>query len=118
MALPPQCEVVEGYLVFRELAHPDVLANHEALFEHTCFIACTNAMRPLGAQQIEVHPFPELDPGEYGYWGGGRFDATDIERFVAEGYVLAEIRLPAQPMGMAIPPGALTERPSEHHPGS
>jgi hypothetical protein len=110
MALPPQCEVVEGFLVFRELAHPDVLGDTEALFEHTCFIACTNALRPLGYQEVDVHPFPELGPDEYGFWGGARFDARDVEGFRAAGYVLAEIRLPAQPMGLPVPSGSI-ERP-------
>jgi hypothetical protein len=110
VALPPQCEVVDGFLVFWELAHPDVLGNDEALYEHTCFVACTNALRPLGRQQVEIHPFPELGADQYGFWGGARFDATDIEGFKAAGYVLAEIRLPAQPMGMPAPPGA-GERP-------
>ena len=112
MAFPPQVEVTDGYLVFRELAHPDVLADADKLFEHVCFIACTNAFRPLGAQEIDTHELPNLEPGEYRYWGGARFDADDVDRFRGDGYVLAEIRLPAQPMGAPIPPGALQERPS------
>ena len=102
--------MTDGFLVFWELAHPSVLADDQGLFDHTCFIACTNLLRPLGHHEVRIHPFPDLAEGEIGRWGGAAFDAAEVEGFKEAGYVLAEIRLPAQPMGMPVPEGA-PERP-------
>jgi hypothetical protein len=103
--------VTDGFLVFWEVAHPDVLSDEQGLFDHTCFIACTNLLRPLGQHHVRVHPWPELADDEVGTWGGAVFTVDEMAGFKDGGYVLAEIRLPAQPMGMPVPEGA-PERPA------
>lgn len=111
MALPPQCEIQPGFLVFRELAHPDVLAQTDDLFDHTCFVACTNGLRPLGPNEIDVFPLPELEEHQVATWGGAHITPEAADQYRSQGYVLAEIRLPAQRMGLTVPPGA-PERPA------
>ncbi len=99
MALPVECELDGGSLVFWALARPADLEDSEKIFDHTCFIACTNGLRPLGAPEVRTHPYPELAPGTTGYWGQRTMTSESIDQFRDEGYVLCEMRLPVAPMG-------------------
>ncbi len=98
-ALPEQCLVVDGALVFYELAQPDMLADTERIYEYACFTACTNRLRPLGVPTVATQELPDLQPGEAARWGGRALSADAAASFRAEGFVLAEIRLPVAPMG-------------------
>jgi hypothetical protein len=107
VALPEHCEVVDGALVFYELAQPDVLADADRLYEYTCFTACTNLLRPLGVPTVSTQALPELAPGEVTMWGGRALGAEAADTYRQQGFVLAELRLPVAPMG----PSA-TQRPA------
>jgi hypothetical protein len=99
MALPDNCEIVDGFLVFWELAHPNTLDNHEGLYEYACFNACTNGLRPGGAHDVTQYPLPELETGQVLVWGGRTLSAKDVDRYRDQGMMLARIRLPVSPMG-------------------
>jgi len=108
MALPVECELQGESLVFWTLARPSDLEDSEKIYDHTCFVACTNGLRPLGAPEVLTHPYPELAPGTKGNWGRRSMTPESIEQFRTEGYVLAELRLPvAQMGGAAMAMGAL-----------
>ena len=64
MTLPVECELQGGELVFWELAQAADLDDEERVFDHTCFIACTNGLRPMGNPTVHRHPYPELAAGE------------------------------------------------------
>jgi len=104
MALPDQCELRNGYLVFWELARPEDLADEDRIYEHTCFVACTNGLRPMGRSEVLTHPYPELAPGTQGMWGGRSVTDESLREFRDSGYVLCELRLPVAPMGAAASP--------------
>ena len=104
MALPDNCEVADGYLVFWELVHPGTLENHEGLYEYVCFNACTNGLRPGGPHEVLQCELPEIRPGQMVVWGGRTLSAEDVARYREQGMVLAMIRLPVSPMGVPGPP--------------
>ena len=116
MALPDGCRLEGADLVFYELANEDTLANHDALYEHTCFVACTNALRPAGDTSVVRFPFPELAGSESLDWGGRYLTSELVDGYRAQGYVLCQLRLPVQPMGAPLPDGALALRRPDDHP--
>jgi len=112
VALPDGCEMTGTHLVFWELATEPRLADVDAHYERCCFVACTNALRPLGPVEILPRPLPELAPGTEILWGDRSLTAEAADAYRAQGYVLCEFRLPVQPMGAAVPPNVSTERPA------
>ena len=113
MPLPPGCHVEGGELVFYELASEETLADETGLYEHTCFVACTNGLRPLGAPAIVRFEYPAIDPDEVIDWGGRSITPDLLEVYRREGYLLCQLRLPVAPMGGPLPEGA--PPPPEHH---
>ncbi len=111
MPLPDSCELQETHLVFSELATELQLADSDALYEHCCFVACTNGLRPLGPVEVSFGPMPSLDPDTSILWGRRVLTAEAASEYRTAGFVLCELRLPVQPMGAAVPPGVATERP-------
>ncbi len=101
MALPDNCRLEDGFLVFWELAHPDILQRQEDLYEYACYNACTNALRPAGPVEIASRPLPDLEASAVAVWGGRALTAEAVEQYRAQGMVLAQIRLPVSPMGVA-----------------
>jgi hypothetical protein len=99
MALPDNCELIDGHLVFWELAHPSTLSNEQGLYEYVCFNACTNALKPMGPHKVAQFALPELGEGEAVSWGGRMLTATEVSTYRAEGMVLAAVQLPVEPMG-------------------
>jgi hypothetical protein len=117
MALPDGCHLEGNELVFYELANEATLADHDALYEHTCFVACTNALRPNGDTVVARFEYPVLTPEESLDWGGRFLTGELIDGYRSQGYVLCQLRLPVQPMGGPLPDGALAlRRPQEHPP--
>jgi len=112
MPLPDSCQLTESHLVFSELATEAQLADGDALYEHCCFVACTNGLRPLGPVEIAHGPLPDLEPGTSVLWGTRVLTAEAAVDYRAQGLVLCELRLPVQPMGAMVPPGVSIERPS------
>ncbi len=115
MSLPDNCEIVDGYLVFWELAEPSLLDDHERLYEYVCFNACTNGLRPGGTHEVTQYPLPELPPDQVLVWGGRTLRPADAQRYRDQGMVLARIALPVSSMG---PPTTVlgSERPSPEDP--
>jgi hypothetical protein len=111
MALPDGCELTSTHLVFWELATPDQLGDTDKLYEFCCTVACTNALRPLGAVEVVRHAFPELFGSEVLAWGSRSLAADASQSYAAQGYVLCELRLPVQAMGAPVPPGISANRP-------
>jgi hypothetical protein len=111
MALPDGCEITAEHLVFWELATVDQLTDTDKLYEFCCTVACTNALRPLGAVEIVRHPFPELGEREVLAWGNRTLTAEAGRSYADGGYVLCELRLPVQSMGAPVPPGISVTRP-------
>ena len=99
MPLPDNCELIDGQLVFWELAHPSTLANEQGLYEYVCFNACTNALKPSGPHSVTRFALPELAEGEALSWGGRTVTAAEASTYRAQGMVLAAVRLPVEPMG-------------------
>jgi hypothetical protein len=110
--LPDGCEMTGSHLVFWELATEPQLADVDAHYERCCFVACTNALRPLGPVEILPQPLPDLSPGTAIMWGDRTLTAEAADMYRAQGYVLCELRLPVQAMGAAVPPNVSTERPT------
>jgi hypothetical protein len=110
--LPDGCEMTGSHLVFWELATEPQLADVDAHYERCCFVACTNALRPLGPVEIIPQPLPELAPGTAMLWGDRTLTAEAADAYRAQGFVLCEFRLPVQPMGAAVPPNVATDRPA------
>ncbi len=108
MGLPDNSRVEDGFLVFWELAHPDTLQRQEELYEYACFHACTNSFRPAGPLEIALCPLPDLEATAVAVWGGRALTAEAVGQYRAQGMVLARIRLPVSPMGLA---GSSQERP-------
>jgi hypothetical protein len=111
MALPDGCELTPTHLVFWELASETQLADTDKLYEFCCTVACTNALRPLGAVEVVRHPFPKLDDGQVMLWGNRQLSTEAGRTYMASGYVLCELRLPVQPMGAPVMPGVSATRP-------
>jgi hypothetical protein len=114
MALPEGCELTQNHLVFWELASEAQLTDTEKLYEFCCTVACTNALRPLGAVEVVQHSIPDLADGQVLLWGDRQLTAEAGRDFRDSGYVLCELRLPVQPMGSPVPPGVSTVRPAGH----
>jgi hypothetical protein len=112
MALPDGCELTPTHLVFWELATQDQLGDTEKLYEFCCTVACTNALRPLGAVEVVRHPFPELLADEVLAWGSRSLAAEASQSYAEQGYVLCELRLPVQAMGAPVPSGVSAVRPT------
>lgn len=98
MGLPENCSLEAGELVFHELADEATLADTERLYEHTCFVACTNALRPAGPTSVVRFPYPEVAEEEIVLWGGRYLDAAMVDTYRAAGYVLCQLRLPVTAM--------------------
>ncbi|MGE0879439.1 MAG: hypothetical protein AB7L13_16560 [Acidimicrobiia bacterium] len=114
--LPAGVELQDNELVFFEVAGDEVLDNAEFIYEHTCFVACTNGLRPAGIPSVESWEFPEFDDEQVLMWGGRGVRASDARDFAARGMRLAQFRLPVAPMagGMAgVSPMSMT-RPESH----
>ena len=112
MALPDGCEMTGSHLVFWELATAAQVADVDGNYERCCFVACTNALRPLGPVEIIPQPLPTLEPGTAILWGDRSLTAEAAEAYRAQGFMLCELRLPVQPMGAAVPPDVATDRPA------
>ena len=111
MALPDSCELTATHLIFWELASEPQLADTAKLYEFCCTVACTNALRPLGAVEVVRHPFPTLDDGQVLLWGNRQLAAEAGRTYRESGYVLCELRLPVQPMGAPVYRGVSATRP-------
>jgi hypothetical protein len=85
--------------VFLEVGAREVLENEEGIYEHTCFVACTHGLRPMGRPLVKTYPLPEIDAGQAALWGGRTMTAADVDSWREQGLVLAELRLPVQAMG-------------------
>lgn len=112
MSLPDGCEVTGTHLVFWELSTEEQLAQTDRLYEFCCTVACTNALRPLGAVEVISHAIPEVTGDEVFFWGPRQLTAQAAASYAAAGYVLCELRLPVQSMGAQVPPGVPVARPS------
>jgi hypothetical protein len=97
--LPDSCELRGTFLVFSELATEDQLADTDALYEHCCFIACTNGLKPLGPVEVRSGPLPALDPGTSIMWGQRVLSSEAADEYRTAGLALCELRLPVEPMG-------------------
>ena len=97
--LPPECHIEDGDLVFLEVGSLDVLGNEEGIYEHTCFVACTHGLRPMGRPVVKTYPLPEMEADQAALWGGRTMTAADVDAWRGQGLVLAELRLPVQAMG-------------------
>jgi len=86
-------------LVFLEVGSADVLANEEGIYEHTCFVACTHGLRPMGRPTVKTYPLPELTEDQAALWGGRTMTADDVAAWREQGLLLAVLRLPVRPMG-------------------
>ncbi|MBW8826824.1 MAG: hypothetical protein JF603_10815 [Acidobacteria bacterium] len=113
MPLPDGCHLEGNELVFYELANEETLANEEGLYEHTCFVACTNALRPLGGTTVKRFDYPEIELTEALDWGGRLLTGEAIALYREQGYLMCQLRLPVAPMGGPVPEGA-PERPADH----
>jgi hypothetical protein len=101
MALPESCTLTDTHLVFSELATAEQLADEDSIYEHCCFIACTNALRPLGPVEAAQAAIPELDLGTSMMWGNRVLSAAAAEEYRAQGLLLCELRLRVEPMAGA-----------------
>jgi hypothetical protein len=123
MALPDSCMLTDTHLVFSELVTAEQLADADSVYEHCCFIACTNALRPLGPVEAAQAAIPELDPGTSMMWGTRVLSADAAEEYRAQGLLLCELRLRVEPMagavlGMGVPhPPARAGTPAAHSSG-
>jgi len=111
MSLPISCNLTDTHLVFWEMATEDQLVQSERLYEFCCTVACTNALRPMGMVEVVRHPIPEMADGETMDWGGRTLDADAARSYAGQGFLLCELRLPVQSMGMPVPPGVSAMRP-------
>jgi hypothetical protein len=96
--------LTETHLVFSEIATTSQLDDTEALYEHCCFVACTNGLRPDGVVAVVQTPIPPMEPGEAILWGSRVLSADAADEYRADGYVLCELQLPVSPMGASRPP--------------
>jgi len=116
MALPDSCMLTDTHLVFSELVTAEQLADADAIYEHCCFIACTNALRPLGPVEAAQAVIPELDPGTSMMWGTRVLSAEAAEEYRVQGLLLCELRLRVKPHGgRRSRNGCTTPAQSRHH---
>lgn len=115
MALPESCRIEGNELVFYELADEPTLANGDGLYEYTCFVACTNRLRPDGVPEVRRFEYPELGAEEATTWGGRYLDGSMLEQYRDAGYVLCQLRLPVLPMGGS-DAGEVGPPPADHPP--
>lgn len=104
--LPPQCELHDNVLVFFEVAGDAVLDNGQFIYDHTCYTACTNGLRPAGVPEVHTFEFPPIGDDQLLKWGGRAVSAADAREWAAQGMRLVQFRLPVAPMlgGAPMPP--------------
>lgn len=103
MALPEQCRVEDNVLIFAELADDATLSDRDKLYEHVCFVACTNGLRPAGDVEVRRFEFPPIPDDSYAVWGGRSITAEAADSYRESGYRLCELRLPIAPMAGGAP---------------
>ena len=103
MSLPESCKLTDTHLVFFELVTDTQLGKTDALYEHCCFVACTNGLRPAGPLEVAHGAIPALEEGTSILWGNRELSAEAAGTYQGQGYLLCELRLPVVAMGAPVP---------------
>lgn len=103
MSLPESCQLTGTHLVFFELVTDAQLGKADALYEHCCFVACTNGLRPAGPLEVAHAAIPALEEGTSILWGNRELSAEAAGAYEEQGYLLCELRLPVTEMGSPVP---------------